>query len=482
MEVNFYKFSKRPNSTKSLLGVAPFFTCSATLKDGCSILTPTLKINNRSFDTIGTHITDANYVHIAAFKRHYFVTDWKFVDGLWECSLKVDVLHSWRAWIMSEKLFVTRADVPVENAAPVVDTTPIINYTHSSKSVMSQPSFFRAGYTDGFFVVGIISPGADMGSVNYYFFPTVSDFQTFTSKLLNNVDWLSVTDVSSELTKCLINPMQYITSCKFFPFATSGIASRNEAIKLGFWDLGLSGQVLTTHEINVTSDLTIPKHPQAAECGSFLNMPPYSSYTVEFDPFGAYSIDGYRVGQSNHLYFDINIDLVSGEGKLTTRADGTADNPRNVISINYSKICVDIPITSANTGFLGLAAGVIGNAISEFGGDFITNELSKTVGGVCNTIAGACSNVVTQGSQNTRAFMSGGAILNAHFQSIEKDYHKHYGRPVMTEITLQTLKDYYMKNSSGFVKCLKPYIDKAKCTDVERDEITRLLEEGVYIE
>lgn len=464
MTIRFYKFGKRTNSTKIPIdGDCDDVVVNVVLKDGCSITNPVVEIVNSD----SAKMYKYNYAYIPEFSRYYYVSEWKFVNRVLECSLSVDVLSSFKLSIILSEQYIARASVPLEQSANVLDTTPLITADYTS-AIESGETLYESGYTDGFFVVGIISPGAAMGSVDYYYFNNITDMKTFTSKLLGDVDWLNVGDVSDELTKCLVNPMQYVASCKFFPLHIDGITTSTAPVKLGFWDLGISGSKLEKLETTVVRFVDVPKHPQTGEVGLFANIHPYSQYTFSLDPFGTFPLDSAKLTGLDRIECRVNIDFATGEAKLSILGENFG-----LVSINYGKLGIDIPLSTANTGILGIAAGVVGAVVQEFSG-FLGNELASSATGVCNTIAGAASNVCTQGSQNTRAFLSGSPTIYAHFQTISTEYIGKFGRAVC-----KTMK---IGDVTGFVKCVNPVLDGCIMTDGEHRQVLEFMSGGFYNE
>ena len=65
MNVQFYSFSKRRNSTKQPAGSGTVIDCK--LKEGTSVKNPKLQISGRTFGY--------NYAYIPDFGRYYFVND-----------------------------------------------------------------------------------------------------------------------------------------------------------------------------------------------------------------------------------------------------------------------------------------------------------------------------------------------------------------------------------------------------------------------
>lgn len=78
---------------------------SGTIIDGCSILTPSVRVRNV------VNIRDCNYIYIPSLKRYYFVDDLFFDSNTTTVlKLKVDVLMSHKSEILNTEQIVTRQE------------------------------------------------------------------------------------------------------------------------------------------------------------------------------------------------------------------------------------------------------------------------------------------------------------------------------------------------------------------------------------
>ena len=90
MNIIFYQFAKRNNSTKIVNTTGTTLTCQ--LKAETDMINPVLEINGvpAAWNPIW------NYCYIAAFSRYYFINNWRWMNGIWACECAVDVLASWK--------------------------------------------------------------------------------------------------------------------------------------------------------------------------------------------------------------------------------------------------------------------------------------------------------------------------------------------------------------------------------------------------
>lgn len=473
MIITLYKFDKRIDSTARPNEEIKSVQLECNLKNDCSIVSPVIRIINIPRGNPAIEPFEYNYAYIEKFNRYYFTKDWKFVNNMWECELSVDVLASYKDNIVSSRQYVARAQVTVSNAVDVADGSALV-LTESVNTTNSGDSLYRGGYSDGYFIVGIASPGANMGSIDYYLFPDVASFQEFTEKLLIDVSFYNIQDISQELSKCLVDPYKYIVSCKFFPFATAGLSTGVKTIQLGFWNLELSGQRLIDFSITKTIHIAVPKHPQKSVFGNFVCAPPYSEYLLEFEPFGAFTIDGSKLLNTNYIYCDLIIDLVTGEAKLKIRTDDDKE-----VYFSYGKLGIDFPIVGFNTDLMGTVLGFAGNLSQSSGegwakvGNSGLSSFMHTVAGVTNSYAEGSRAFSVRGSQNTRAFLTGGPKLHATFNKLSDEHIEKVGRAVCKNMSLSGL--------TGFVKCSNSVLN-ISCTETEYRGIIEFMDGGFYIE
>lgn len=102
MNVNFYTFTKRINSTAQPSGGTSY---SCILKEPTSVAAPEIALiwNGSS------NPTAYNYAYIADFRRYYWVNNWTYKDRQWVARLAVDPLASFKSEIGASAKYVLRA-------------------------------------------------------------------------------------------------------------------------------------------------------------------------------------------------------------------------------------------------------------------------------------------------------------------------------------------------------------------------------------
>lgn len=361
MQVLLYSFAKNRNSTARPTG-------TPTQLDGDikGDFTPlNFEITFR-FDT-ASDIPAYNYAYISAFDRYYYITDWVFVGGLWRGAFTVDVLATYRNQIFQSTQFVSRC--ASEKQDGLIDTAyPTISGSNRgiNETTETQVQFWGAGFGDGTIVLGVIgNTGANVGSITYYAMATAG-YNNLMNALLTDISWanISVTEISANLQKALINPFQYIASVIWLPlnaiqFVTNSGAPQSDitsTIRLGWWDFSISagGNVarilhnpisLGWDYVTRKSYLELDKHPQSVTRGGWLNLSPYSKYIFTFLPFGRFELDTAELYGFEYLGFDVRVHAYTGDAILTLYAahdnQGTSDK---VIATYNANVGVPLPV------------------------------------------------------------------------------------------------------------------------------------------
>ena len=89
--------------TKSL---STLQTLNGTLRDGCSIIDPVIKVENIN----NSIAANCNYAKIAQFGRYYYVTNIVLVGHLWEIHMHCDVLSSFQTELKALDAIVSRQE------------------------------------------------------------------------------------------------------------------------------------------------------------------------------------------------------------------------------------------------------------------------------------------------------------------------------------------------------------------------------------
>ena len=502
--VIFYSFSKKENSTAVPASGGTTYSC--TLKDGCSITQPTIKLNLGP--TSGDPIA-YTYCYIQNFNRYYFVTDWLSDKGMWYASLNVDVLASYKTAIGNASEMIVRSSAEYDGRIndimyPVINNQlwysrsgsnspwwPGMRWMHRDPILDPGPDYQISDY--GEFIVGLLAyVGANsvQGGINYVGF-TPSGFKDFMNAVYCGgqaaagiISYLQdKADVFKLLLPTLNNEQalnlayvcedpfsKYIDSITYIPKSPDFVTYDYAPLYLGPDVVSLHYRVVdptqATHLSWACSD--IPEHPQAATRGSYLNLSPYSEYFLDLPRAGVIPIDASLISDYSVLTVDLDIDLVTGQGLYTISAgDGT--NVKQTVTKIYVPIGVSIKVME------GKAAGTM---LSNLG-SLVSSIESRSPGGLISTIASIERESTTPGTGTIgEAGGYGGlypgypALFSHHFYVTDED-NSHNGRPLMRVRQISTIQ--------GYVVCQHGDID-VSCTDSERTAIKGYLEKGFFYE
>lgn len=119
MDIVLYNNSAEPNRVDKSSFITQKYRISITLKDSASItnMSIRLKLNNNP---------DFNYAYIPLFNRYYFITDIKSIrNNIWEISLSVDVLMTYKDAIYEQIGFIDRNEYEYNNN--IIDKKRVIS-------------------------------------------------------------------------------------------------------------------------------------------------------------------------------------------------------------------------------------------------------------------------------------------------------------------------------------------------------------------
>lgn len=461
--VNFYTFAKRTNSTKRPSGSGAQYAC--IIKDGCGAVNPKIQLQM----AIDSNPTAYNYAYISDFHRYYWVTEWVFEDRLWTAYLKSDPMATYKTQIGSYHGYVARAASAYDGDIMDLLYPATCERTTIANSASNDPGWVNSPSQGGTFVVGIIGNSSDPNgcAVTYYAVNSAS-MSAILNYLLNDVNYSSITEISADLLKCIFNPLQYIVSCMWFPFTVIGV---NTTVTAGWWQLtGVSALRVSDPTQGNNLTFTIPKHPQATR-GNYLNMKPFSSYSLNAGPWGVIPLNNANLIYENSLSCRIEVDCISGSGRFIIYA---SDGDGASYEEHMAQIGVPVIMgqNTLNQGALSNAgSGIMGGAFAAATGNIAAGISSaiQTVGSIMELTQPSSSIV---GSNGSFAFNKNFKILGEFLTVVMEDKASR-GRPLCEPRTMSSL--------SGYILCsdADPQIPG---TDSEIDEIVSNMNNGFYYE
>ena len=461
-KVDLYTLAKRDNSTKRPTGSPAEYDC--ILKDGCSILTPAIKLD------LGLTVDPSqyNYAYIPAFGRYYFIEDWFFNERLWTAHLNVDVLATYKTQIGASSLYIMRAAGASDGA--IIDTLyPAKTGCTYSSDTKSNP------WQSSCFIVGIVSADASFGSMEYYAM-TAGELRSLCLAITDPAQIITTgydfdpDEISIGLQLSLVDPIQYIKSCIMLPVSKSDITNLGTGATITTYrfSAGTGNKVYPTSRIYKDFSFSIPKHPDTAARGNYVNSKPYTNMVLTIPPYGCIDIDTSVTANASTLSVEVEVDPISGKGVLVVQANGI------VLNRIESQIGVPISLSSVTRDYIGgvtSALGAVGGAVSGFMGNI--GGFIGAASGVGNAVESLMPRANTVGTTGSFVANRGDFRLDAQFFSPVADDPVHNGRPLCQVRQINTLSG-YMLIQDGDVTIAG--------TASEDSKIRNYLETGFYYE
>ena len=486
INVNFYSFSKRENSTKRPSSGATTYSCN--LKDPTSIINPVFTLDANS-------MVGFNYCYIADFDRYYYITDIISIRNLmWEVHCKVDALASWKDTINSSSQYVLRSASSKNSYIKDSLYQLTVKKSYTGDDFIGSNSIFSSN--SGCYVLGVINGQTDssspskIGGVTYYVL-SASDLKTLMDSLVADYSYLDdnvLYGITKAIIKELINPMSCITMCIFLPYdlrslMTTPYIDNGKVICGRFLMPGFASTTkpviqasAISHKITVkVVDYTLPNHPQQTR-GAYMNAAPFTERILRAGPFGDITIN--------------NEDLIYNNTALRLRVEGDfLGNCRLTVSgvtsgaVVYqgdANVAVPIKISQISDDRLGLLKSE-GRAVSS-GISMASGMMEGDPSGVMGAfpyasaqmdMLGHMPHTISQGSQGSFNVLNHAWRMDNYFTYAVDDAPNLYGSPLCEIKTLNTL--------SGFVVVKDPSI-ALPATKTEIEEVRGYLASGTFLE
>lgn len=418
----FCKNDKKINSTRQPIASADDITLQVELKDVTNLFTPSLVISADVFtDGLGNIVNPMryNYVQLPDFERFYFVRSWSWVVGRWECALEVDVMASFKTEIGSTVAFVLRAASQYD--ADIIDTK--YPTTMNEAASLQQESYFgattpwntdikNAGIGQGFYVISVTNSDISaIGGVSYYAMsaPVMAELM---NKMFSAPTWMNITDanISNDLQKMLMNPMQYITSIMWIPrgLNTTGMTSTT-VLPLGWWSLTLSGSFYRLNVQNTAVEFSISAsllyHPQYnAQKRRWLQLSPYTTAALYLPPFGFIALDTTKLYLSDKLKLRIRIDVITGRGTLFISHSYTYQGVEYDGGVIYTTVAqVGVPMTIAQMAVNFDALSSASTWVMAAGASLAVGGLQESLKDLKNGLVDGVKTLLTPASSDAKS-------------------------------------------------------------------------------
>ena len=467
--IMLYKgFAKDVNSTRQPVSgsgaIATAFQCD--IFEPCSMLAPVVKIRYAGADLQGDGY---NYAHIPIWGRYYWITDQVFQEGFWFVHLSVDALASWKTAIGASTQYVLRS--ASDYNSNIIDDVypPDAGYRTDEQYPTSNP--FAQTVTAGAFILGISGGDPNFGALQYVYM-TEADLTAFINFLLGQTLYMGdLGDMTDDVARVILNPLQYVQSCKWYPFGGMYTLSQRP-LKIGWWTSTLQAKPLAlgsgaTETLSFTID--IPKHPQANTIGQYLLRAPYSQYKLWLPAIGYVDISSDMLWDVDELSVSYNVDLITGTAIVTVSGSSESILDKTIYS-TACDVAVNVPLAQ-----IGGAANYISTGLSQITSGFTLGGIEKlALGGLGAWLGMGLESSSAQGSAGSTSFYRRTPELQLRYVHMSETAPALLGKPLCESKVINTL--------SGFVMCSRAHIAAAGITKTELDTIENVMNGGFYYE
>lgn len=479
VEVVFHSnFSKDVNSTKQPSSTTVWGTYQCALHEPCSIIAPTIILALPMTSNLAT----VNYAYISSFNRYYWVRDIRWDDGRWFISMDTDPLASFKTTIGNSTQYVLRAAAIYDPAITDLHYATKAEVRTITQSLATSP--FSYLLQNGSFVVGIVNDDPTFGSVHYSVL-TMSEFQSLLTFLLSTGTYMGtdiLNDMSMDTAKVILNPIQYIVSCQWFPFSITR-TSPGTYIKIGWWtttiaDHGISTQNAGDYLVSkIFSFTTVPKHPQAAETvggneRAYLNSAPYSTYKIYLPPVGEVEISSGKMCYADYVDVNYFIDLLTGIATIRVSTYRTDLQRTGKTLIQDVPMAIDIPVAQVLQNWRSNAIQAVQNISSGNWESALTNVAEAALGYF--VLNGADGATYSGGKQGYIQPYNWDPYIKLDYVEQVGTNRALFGQPLCGTAPISTLP--------GFIQCQNAHIEVPGAMRSELNEIETFMNGGFFYE
>lgn len=507
--VTFYTFSKKSNSTARPSGSGTSYNCTGKLP--ISLTAPRLQF--RIADGASDNPTAWNYAYVPAFSRYYFVTEWTNAGPIWEASLRVDTLASWKTDIGAASMYVYRSSYRFNRR---VGDSAYPQKVVPNQTVYTLPKPWTVGGTNAagdIFTTAHIIAGIISGNGTKYYAFTPANWTAFFNGLFSNAYYNAVLSTFGATeypeAKTVVDPLQYIASAVYVPL---GVGSGNyqipysqqvDRIKVGTVTVGstvpasfTAYEVYTTMpDVPWTYTITgangeapaLAPHPQAAVRGDWLNFSPYTDIELFYPPLGVIQLDPDVVSNVEQLVFRVYMDYKAAQGMLEVVGKKTSFPQherqlfRGQFSIGASILLNNVltPGSSASSrASYSAASRIFGNGDGFAGAMYNLVSKIPVVGGmfengVSSYVHGQVPHLSTNGSNGTVVDMGGTPQIVVNHWVLADEDNASKGRPLCEVCQISTVP--------GFITACPDDLSLS-CTAAELQEIKSAINTGFFYE
>lgn len=460
LTIKLFQFSKKLNSTAVPTGTTPSVNyADAYILDQTDIVNPSIRF---MYVPGSTNPTSYNYAQISEFSRYYFIDSWRWTNDGWIADMTVDALASFKSAIGSSTQYILRSSYSYDG--DIIDTFyPTATDVTFDKI---EPSYPWLNAVDaGCYIVGVVSPDPQFGAISYYVLTSSSlavlcDYLTDQTKTITAANGFDLTDASLSLQNSVVDAFQYIKSCIYVPLSYASITGDTNFSSLKIWCFNIPscpGKTLSQQHPQYTStrQITLPKHPQTASRGNWINTSPWTNAELSFPPFGTIQLDTSITATHPVIDMDYRTDLITGLTTLWVYAKETiSSTSRVLIGTREGQIGIPIQLAQVTRDYVGAATSALGGLIGGIGsivggvmtGNFggVASGVSSIFGGVGNAITSMIPHSQTQGSSGAWYQLIAPCACYITFYPCVSDDNNRFGRPISAPGTISSYPGYLL--------------------------------------
>ena len=470
----FYTFAKRKNSTLTPTGTGTTF--SVVLKDDCSVMEPILRLHGASNNY---NPSDLNYCYIAKFARYYFVIDWKYTLGNWECILETDIMATYKTQIGNQVKYVLRSSYTynkeiIDNFYPAAGIENEIQHQYD----------FGFDIDNGDYVIGIVNRDEKLigGATSFYRLP-----QLQLNRLLRYMyptageTFKSITAITGDVVRSIINPWDWILSCRKFPIDIPAETDPTDwrELEFGQWSGFEAGETpvygqrllessnwgILTHDFTISNDWLTKDVKYRANQNVKL--------FIACNPWGIIQLSASDFISSSIVRVKIEPDFVTGQSLL--KIYSVKGILETLIAQKTADISVDTKLAASRSNMFGVLGGV-GQAVSgiDFSNQYPLMGGFNVAAGIANAAMSFIPSMSSSiGRQDGFRGLDGICHLYIRYLVFVDEDNDEFGKPLCSTVQLSTIP--------GFIKCGDGE-HSITCYGNEKDIISEYMTDGFFYE
>lgn len=476
MKVRFYNFAKRTKETLQPTS-ASYTEKDLILKEGCNVVEPIFLTQ--------TFIVGAyNYAYVLDWNRYYFISDSKFIEGMFEVSLTEDYLASFKTEIGSTSCMILYASGSTKNIVdPRIPVIADVVLGHE-QSAISGATINTSGM--GAVIVGITGNG----SFGAYLLKYSGDIKELLDGCDNYWNGLSITDTTDALKQMWYggSAAECLKSAISIPLVLAGSdvsGGSAEDLYLGGYpcknsnNSSIQGYHINKPVVTYTTTISIPW-----QSSDWKKVSQYTDITLFIPMVGFMSVPATEAQKDTSLDVRLCINVTSGDiscavvGTQSGRSFGLASG-NCAMNTAYGSTGIDTNKMMSGT-ITGVGATIAAGVGLLNGG--LSTAATLAIGG--SFFASAKMSIDAMGGTGSgSAGLGGGAshcidsvihiwVTQKQLSESQTNVDPIMGKPYMGVSTPSAF--------SGYVQTDGFQLASIRVYSSERDKINQMLDQGIY--